>query len=47
MHSCGSIELDVRIVFNDLTNEIENLLNLRFNIVDNLDLPDADCLISQ
>jgi hypothetical protein len=47
MHSCGSIELDVRIVFDDLTNDIENLLNLRFDIVDNLDLPDADCLISQ
>ena len=47
MHSCGSVELDVRIIFDDLTNDIENLLNLRFDIVDTLNTPDADCLISQ
>jgi hypothetical protein len=45
IHSCGSVELDVRIVFDDLTNDIENLLNLRFDIVDTLNTPDADCLI--
>jgi len=47
MHSCGSVELDVRIVFDDLTNDIEHLLNLRFDIVDTLNTPEADCLISQ
>ena len=34
MHSCGSIELTVQIIFDEITNDIETLINLRFDIVD-------------
>ena len=47
MHSSGSVELDVQIIFDAVTNDVETLLNLRFDIVTALHIPDVDCLISQ
>ena len=46
MHSSGSVELDVQIIFDEVTKDIDTLLNLRFDIVDELHIPDVDCLIS-
>ncbi len=46
MHSCGSVELTVQIIFDDLTNDNETLINLRFDVVDELHIPDIDCLHS-
>ncbi len=45
MPSMGSIELNVVIIF-DINNDVEKINNLRFDIVEELEIPDADCLIS-
>ena len=45
MPSMGSVELDVVIIF-DINNDVEQISHLRFDIVEELDIPDADCLIS-
>ncbi len=46
MLSSGSVELDVIIIFDELNNDYEIINNLSFDIVDDLHIPDVDCLIS-
>jgi len=46
MFSSGSVELDVIIIFDELNNDYKIINNLSFDIVDDLHIPDVDCLIS-
>jgi hypothetical protein len=45
MTSVSSVELDVVIIF-DINNDVERIQNLPFDIVGELEIPDADCHIS-
>ena len=46
MNSSGSVELTVVINFDEINKDVEILNNLRFDLVDQLQNPDVDCIIS-
>ncbi len=46
MFSSGSIELNVIILFDAINNDYESVKNLRFDIVDDLHIPNVDCLVA-